>query len=58
MISSGTNDEALRISNGICSINNGIAVNKRIETNWAGYASPTMQLIRTKENELGLVIPS
>lgn len=58
MISSGTNDEALRISNGICSINNGVAMSKRIENNWAGYASPTMQLIRTKDNELGLVIAS
>lgn len=42
MLSSGTNDESLRISNDVCSINNGITLDRRIENNWAAYASPTM----------------
>ncbi|KRX10632.1 WD40-repeat-containing domain [Pseudocohnilembus persalinus] len=58
LITSGTSEEPLRITEGNSQINNSIKLSKIIENNWASFASPTMQLIRTGNNQLAIAIAS
>lgn len=46
ILSSGTSDECLRVSNPISPINNGISLEERIINDWGASCNPTMQVIK------------
>ena len=59
ILSSGTSDECLRISNPISPINNGIVLSERIVNDWGASCSPTMQIVRDSfEDNIKIIVVS
>jgi len=51
LLSCGSSDELLRLSNPVSPINNGLMIDERLVHDWATSCSPVMQIIRNNTDD-------